>query len=370
MKRIYFWTAVAALILGASIYGLSQPVHKAKFKGQKIRVVARAARLGSINVVLKGLGIVTPITTVTVKSRVDGELMKIYFREGQTVKKGDPLALIDPRPYQAQIDQAEGQLMRDKALLAIAKIDLARYQGLVAQDSIAKQQFDDQKALVDQYEGAVKADEGALENDRLQLVYARINSPVEGRLGLRQIDLGNIIHATDVNGLVIITQLHPITVVFTLPEDSLPIVLEKMKNPLKVEAYDRDWKIKLAQGRLLTVDNQIDTTTGMVKLRAVFKNKDDELFPNQFVNIVLFADTLKSRVLVPSAAIQRGVQGTFVFVVNKNHTVALRKVDVGQAEGETSSVERGLSAGELVVVDGADKLRSGSSVEFGKPNGS
>ena len=366
MKRGYFWAAIAALVLGVSIYGLSKHARKEKLPTQKIRVVVGRARLGDIDVVLKGLGTVTPVTTVTVKSRVDGELMKIYFREGQIVKKGDPLVLIDPRPYDAQIVQAEGQLMRDRALLRDAKIDLARYQGLVAQDSIATQQLDTQKALVEQYEGAVKADEGALANDKLQLVYARINSPIAGRLGLRQVDLGNIVHATDTNGLVVITQLHPITVIFTLPEDSLPVVLEKLNETLRVEAWDREWKRKISTGRLLTVDNQIDTTTGMAKLRAVFENMDDRLFPNQFVNIVLYAAALKNRVLVPSAAIQRGVEGTFVFVVKNNQKVEQRRVEVGQTEGEISSVEKGLVAGETVVVDGADKLRSGSGVVYGR----
>ncbi len=370
MKKTYLWAAIAAIVLGTSIFLLSKPAQKKNFRQAKVRVVAKASRRGTINVVLNGLGTVTPITTVTVKSRVDGELMKIYFREGQMVKKGTPLALIDPRPFEAQIVQAKGQLMRDRALLSDAKIDLARYQGLVSQDSIATQQLDTQKALVEQYEGAVKADEGTLMNDKLQLVYARIDSPIAGRLGLRQVDLGNIIHATDTTGLVVITQMHPITVIFSLPEDSLPAVLAKLKAPLKAEAYDRDWKTKLATGRLLTVDNQIDTTTGMVKLRAVFDNADNRLFPNQFVNIRLYADTLKDRVLVPSAAIQRGVQGTFVFVLNRDRTVTLRKVTVEQVEGEKTAVSSGLSAGESVVVDGADKLRSGSSVEIGKNQGS
>jgi multidrug efflux system membrane fusion protein len=344
---------------------------RAGFDANRPTPVATApARSGDIRIHLNGLGTVTPLNTVTVRSRVEGELTQVLFQEGQVVRAGDLLAQIDPRPFQVQVAQAEGTLARDVALLRNAQADLERYRVLFEQDSIARQQLDTQAALVRQYEGTLKADQAAIDNARLQLAYSRITAPIGGRLGLRQVDPGNIVRASDASGLVVITQLQPIGVIFTLPEDNLPPVMKRLQagEKLVVDAFDRAGKVRLAGGTLLTVDNQIDPATGTVKLKAQFSNEDYGLFPNQFVNARLLLETRRDVVLIPASAVQRGSAtlqygGSFVYVARPDNTVTVRPVKPGPAEGETLSIEEGLAPGEVVVIDGTDKLREGAKIE-------
>jgi multidrug efflux system membrane fusion protein len=329
-------------------------------------VVAVPARKGGIDVYLNALGTVTPRGMVTVKPRVDGQLLRVHFAEGQTVKAGELLAEIDPRPFQVQLAQAEGQMAKDQALLRNAQQDLERYRTLLAQDSISKQQVDTQESLVRQYQGTLQADQAAIDAAKLSLAYSRVTAPIGGRVGLRLVDPGNIVKASDASGIVVIAQLSPIAVVFPIPEDSLPRVMKRLASgdAIPVEAWDRDQKAKLATGRLLTVDNQIDTATGTVKLKAEFANADLALFPNQFVNVRMLVETVPDAVLVPSAAIQRGAPGTFVYVVGEDRSVSVKVVRLGPVQGETTAIAGGLAPGEVVVVDGADKLREGAKVEL------
>jgi membrane fusion protein, multidrug efflux system len=333
--------------------------------GGAIPVVVATAHRGDLPVYFNGLGTVTAFNTVTVRSRVDGQIVKINFTEGQFVKEGDALIEIDPRPFQVQLEQAEGQLAKDQAQLKDVQVDYERYQLLYKEGVIPKQQLDTQQAQVGTYEGAIKADQATIDNAKLQITYSKITAPISGRVGLRLVDIGNIVHATDTNGLLVITQLQPISVIFTLPQDQLPEVMKRMhaNSQLEVQAYDRDNSEKIAAGKLLTIDNQIDTTTGTYKLKAVFDNGKNELFPNQFVNVHLLVDTKKNVILVPTTAILRGSQGTYVFAVKSGNAVAVKNVKVSDTTGSLSGVASGLGEGEVVVVDGQDKLKEGTLVD-------
>ena len=370
--RWWMWLTVVCLLAAGLYFYFAKAQGRSAKQGPNVRtvpVVTAIARKGDIRIYLWGLGSVTPLNVVTVKSRVDGQLMKVLFREGQIVNAGDLLAEIDPRPFEVQLTQAEGQMARDQALLKNASLDLKRYQMLSEQDSIPKQQLDTQESLVRQYEGAIKVDQGQIDNARLQLVYCRITAPIVGRVGLRAVDPGNMVHATDPNGLVVIAQLQPITIIFSIPEDNLPEVLRKLRGGqrIPVEAFNRGQNQKMASGYLLTVDNQIDPTTGTVRLRAMFPNKENELFPNQFVNAHLLLDTKHGTTIVPQAAIQRSPKGAFVYVVKADKTAEVRPVSPGPSEGDDISIE-GLAPGEPVVVEGADRLLDGSKVEIqGQP---
>ena len=339
--------------------------------GGPMPVVAATAHAGDMPITLIGLGTVTPLATVTVQSQISGQIMHIAFKEGQTVKAGDPLIQIDPRPYQVALEQAQGALVRDKALLDNAHIDLNRYQTLWTQDSIAEQQLATQKSLVVQDEGNVKTDQGQIDAAKLNLVYCHIVSPITGRVGLQQVNVGNYVTPAEPNGLVVITQLKPITVEFTLAEDEIPPLLKQLHagQTLTATAWDRSNTQQLATGTLQSVDSQIDPTTGTIKLKAVFPNTDEGLFPQQFVNVVLLLDTLHGATLIPQAAIQRGAPGTYVYLVNADQTVSVQKVTLGPGDPTNIAITQGLKPGATVVVDGADKLKDGAKVLLRQPAG-
>jgi multidrug efflux system membrane fusion protein len=333
-----------------------------------VAVATASATNGDMPVTIPALGTVTPLATVTVKTQISGQLTEVAFKEGQMVREGDFLAQIDPRPYQAALDQALGNLRRDQALLANSKVDLKRYEGLVAEDSIAHQQLDTQVALVEQYEGTVVGDEAAVATARLNLQYTHITSPVSGRVGLRQVDGGNYVTPGDTNGLVVVTQLQPITVIFPVPEDNASLILKRLRDgsSLTVLAFDRTNTTQLADGKLLTADNQIDPTTGTIKLRAQFDNKDGALFANQFVNVQLLLSVLHNQVIIPTAAVQHGtpngVSTAFVYLVRPDNTVAVHPVTLGNSDGEHIAIVAGLTPGDVVVTEGGDRLREGAKI--------
>ena len=377
--RVVVWVLLLAAIVGAAAIYLPRLVHKPA-PGRPGRVTSAGAtpvgvataQKGDMPVTLSGLGTVTPLAVVTVKTQINGYLMSVGFEEGQHVKKGDFLAQVDPRPYQVALEQAQAQLAKDQAALKDAELDLKRYNTLVAQNSIATQTRDTQVATVGQDRAQIALDQAQIDTQKLNLTYAHIISPVTGRVGLRQVDPGNYVQTSDANGIVIVTQLQPISVIFTLPEDNLPAVLKQCHAGVMMQttAYDRTGATQLATGKLGTIDNQIDTTTGTVKLRAIFDNSDERLFPNQFVNIKLLVDTLHNTVLVPTAAIQRGAPGTFVYIVKPNNTVAVQKVTLGPGDGQRVAVLSGLQAGDEVVDDGADRLKDGAKITVAPPAGS
>jgi multidrug efflux system membrane fusion protein len=358
---------------------VSQNPQAAAKKGQKggaagmaVSVAVSKASTMDLPVYLSGLGSVEAFNTVTLKTRIDGQIVQINFKEGQNVKQGDLLAVIDSRPYEVALAQAEATLYKDQSALKDAKLNVDRFAGLVKDGVIPQQQYDTQVSLAGQLEGAVRADQANIDNQKLNISYCKITAPVSGRVGLRQVDIGNIVHAADANGLVVITQLQPIAVLFTLPEDNLPSVQQHMrKGQLQVLAYSRDDQTKLATGTLLTIDNQIDPTTGTGKLKAIFDNRDNSLWPNQFVNARLLLEVRKNNTVVPAAAVQRGPQGTYVFTVKPDKTAEMRPVTVAFSEAGNAAISQGIAPGESVVTDGQDKLQPGSPVEVrgGASNG-
>jgi multidrug efflux system membrane fusion protein len=342
----------------------SAPQAPAGRGGAPMSIVPEAVTKGDINVNINALGTVTSLATVTIRSQISGYLQKVVFTEGDEVKKGDLIAQIDPRPYEATLAQANGNLARDQALLKGAQVDLARYQGLAAQNAVPRQTLDTQVALVAQDQGTVEADKAAVKSAEVNLQYTHILSPLDGRVGLRQVDQGNYVTPGDANGLVVITQLKPISVLFTVPEDNLQAISKRLQSGagLPSAAFDRSGAKKIADGTLQTFDSQIDPTTGTIKLRAQFPNETETLYPNQFVNIQLLLDTHKDVTIMPTAGVQRGVPGTFVYLVNADNTVSVRKIDLGVTDGDHVEVRSGLQPGDKIVVDGADKLRDGAKI--------
>jgi membrane fusion protein, multidrug efflux system len=374
--RPVFWIGLILVLVAALVWWIhTRPAPRAptgRFgTSGPMPVVAATAAPGDIDITYNALGSVTPLATVTVQTQIAGQLVEVAFKEGQEVKKGDFLVQIDPRPYQAALDQFTGQLLRDQAALNMARTDLARYQRLAAQNAIARQQAEDQEFVVHQDEGTVKLDQALVDNAKLNLVYCRIVAPVGGRIGLRQVDPGNYVQVGSATPLAVITQMQPISVVFTVPEDELPAVMKRLRDGarLPVSAFDRSNTTKLADGQLSAVDSTIDPTTGTVKLRAEFANTDETLFPNQFVNARLLVDTLKGATVIPAASVQRGQPGTFVYVVKPDDTVSVHKITLGPQQGERVAVTAGLSPGDKIVVDGADKLREGAKIVLRQESG-
>lgn len=375
-RRRWLILACVVILAGLGVYacyvsigGGTRATAQVRGFQMSVPVVTSAARPGDMHVYVTGLGTVTALYTATILTQVTGQVLQVPFKEGDFVKKGALLVQIDPRPFEAALLQAEGQFTRDKALLENAKIDLKRYEALAKQDSIALQQRDTQLYLVHQYEGTVKLDDGLVQAAKVNLEFTRITAPFSGRIGLRLVDPGNVVHTTDTSGIAVMTQEQPITVIFPVPEDSLPSVIRKIKagDSLPVEAFDREQKHKIATGKLLTADNQIDTTTGTVRLKAIFNNQDSALYPNQFVNARVLMETIRDATVIPTAAIQRSPKGTFVYVVKDDKTATVRWVKVGVYEEDSVSIEEGVSPGELVVVEGAEKLKEGTKVEVQAP---
>lgn len=375
-RRWWAWVIVAiVLVAGIILWQRRGASPQAKTTVdpavRAITVSTAPARQGDIGIFLDALGTVTPVYTVTVTSRVQGEITNVYYREGQMVRKGDALLEIDPRPYEAAVTQVEGQLAHDQAVLTEAKIDLERYQQAFSRNAIAKQQLDDQQQVVLQDEGTVKNDQGQLANAKVNLVYTHITAPIDGRVGLRLVDPGNIVQANSTTPLVVITQLQPITVIFSIAEDHLSPIQEQLRKgkTLSVDAFDRDQTKKIASGTLLTLDNMIDTTTGTLKLKAVFPNTDNALFPSQFVNARILVDTLHNVTLIPTPAIQRNAQGAFVYVIKSDQTAAMRTITPGATDGTVTAVE-GIQPGEVVAINGFDKLQDGARVSVRAPSNS
>jgi len=378
-SRWWIWVVVAVVGLALIIYVRQrQSSNEAKVKAappaRSVPILAATATKGTMGVYVQALGTVTPVYTVTVTSRVQGEIVKIYYTEGQMVRKGDPLIDIDPRPYQAALTQAQGQLAHDQAVLSEAQIDSERYKAAYSRNAIAQQQVADQEQTVLQDEGTVKNDEGNLENAKVNLVYTHITSPIDGRVGLRLVDPGNIVQANSTTALVVITQLQPITVIFSVAEDYLPQILKQLHSGkrLEVDALDRQQETKLASGYLLTLDNEVDTTTGTVKLKAQFDNRDGALFPSQFVNARLLVNTIEGATLVPTQAVQQSATGAFVYVVKPDETVAMQPIKQGSTDGTNTAVD-GITPGTIVATSGFDKLQDGAKVAVrtghGKGNG-
>jgi multidrug efflux system membrane fusion protein len=372
-----FWTIVVLGLATSLVWWIhtrpapGPPAGRFAF-GAPMPVVVSTVQKGNIDITYNALGTVTPLSTVTVVTQISGQLVDVGYKEGQEVKKGDFLAQIDPRPYQAALDQAIGTLQRDQAALEMARTDLARYQKLAAQNSIALQQAEDQQYTVHQDEGTVKLDQAQVDNARLNLTYCHIIAPADGRIGLRLVDPGNYVQTGSSTSLAVITQMKPITVIFTVPEDEVPAVMKRLSAGAKlpVTAFDRSGAAKLGDGTLTAVDSSIDTTTGTVKLRAEFPNSDEALFPNQFVNARLLIDTLKDTTVIPTAAVQRGDPGTFVYLVKQDNSVSVDKVQLGPQDGERVAVTNGLNPGDRIVIDGADKLRDGAKVAIRQESGS